>query len=183
MVADRAGGGGGGESTGLRADLLAGFEEALEGPRAGYMHVAAHHLVRVGHSGRHHLGKCADAHLCPSATPRHALGALLSCSTSSCTLYCLSADARLGWAADACTLAGSGPSLEPSTAPSDTCSCNNRELLSRRHTCIIFHACTTLATMDIAKPSFCHILLAGAGGGPKCNISGKYGSLQTAKGN
>ena len=74
VKAPGSGGARGGESTRTRADLLAGFEEALEGPRAGYMHVAAHHLVRVGHGGRHHLGKCADAHLCPTATPRYALG-------------------------------------------------------------------------------------------------------------
>ncbi len=60
-----------GEPAGCRADLLAGFEEALEGPRAGYMHVAAHDLVRVGHCGRHHLRKRADAHLCPPATPSY----------------------------------------------------------------------------------------------------------------
>ena len=62
------------ESTGCGADLLAGFKEALEGPRAGYMHVAAHDLMRVGHCGRHHLRKCADAHLCPAATPSYGLG-------------------------------------------------------------------------------------------------------------
>ena len=79
----------------VKADLLAGFEEALEGPRAGYMHVAAHHLVRVGHSGRHHLRKCADAHLCPTTTPRYARGLTCKLMSARCALGLPAAAGRM----------------------------------------------------------------------------------------